>query len=420
MVLLSGILVQLGSKKITFKQGDPKQIPTQDCHLVAITLHKSDWSQEEWQKALYQTSNFIKEILRNDRLDQHVHAMWGRSLRHGKTPSNPAQAQTVQMHCTIDHAHLSIVLKHSGFNYLFMTPKDSGGRIDPEFRVIWTDADMVKVIALSTQTAQCLGAIRGKNGALGLRFPKAAYEKAWEVICPGKPVPSATEGEIWKLQGLPFGCTQQMVEAWCEAQQWDCRPFRSLGPQTWLLKTTQEPPKGLLMFNSSPVLLTYVPPKQNTSTANLLLGPRSKPMGHGMAAHDPWTTGADPWAGSKWAKPQAAMPPRSLEGPAEARFKQQDEQIEKMKADIEQLSAKQDKHAHEVANHFQQVEAREKSLAANMQDSLQKMQQGWNQTLSSTMQQHSKTMDQQFQELKTLFLASSKRKSPEEGDQDMR
>ena len=412
MVLLNAILVQLGGKLITHQKGDPQQIPTQDCHLVAITVYKQDWSTDDWTKALHQTATFIKDILHIDKLDQHLHSIWGRSLRNGRSPSSPAQTETIQMHCTVDQSHLLTLLKRSGFNHLFMTPKDSSGRIDMDFRVIWTEVDMIKAVALSTQTINCLGVIRGRNGALGLRFHKDDYNKAWNIIHPGKAAPTSADGEIWKLQGLPFGCTQQMVEAWCIAQKWDCKPFKSLGPQTWLLKTTQDPPKGLLMFNCQPVLLTYVPPKQMTTSTNLILGPRSKT--------DPWLHGQDPWAGSAWAKPaNTTLPPRSLEGPAEARFKQQDEQLEKMKSDIAQLSQQQEQHAQEVAKQFKQVESREKTLTANMQDSLRQLQQGWDKTLQSTMQHHSQTMDKQFQELKALFQ-TAKRKSPDEGDEEMR
>ena len=75
-----------------------------------------------------------------------------------------------------------------------------------------------------------------------------------------------------KIEGLPFGCSQQMLVDWADSNQWPVSPHRTLGPQCWLVKTGQAPPKGILMFNSAPLLITPVLPK-TTKSEKLITGP---------------------------------------------------------------------------------------------------------------------------------------------------
>ena len=384
---------------------------------MSVTLHKSDFEPDQWQAALSGTPGFVRNRLKQERLDSAIAAIWGKSLRNGRAVASPHQATTIQMHCTIEKSQVPAVLRISGFSHLYFTPKLPNGQLCPTYQLIWVGNDMVRAIAQSAQVTGCLGLVKGKNGSLALRFEKSAYAAAWKTLNPGVDQPQSTEThKMFKLQGLPFGCSSAMLQEWTKTSGWSCIPFRALGPQSWLVKATQPPAAtDIMLFNGNPLLVTPLEPK-TTPVRQVVLGPKSKqlPVPPGtdpLQQHDPW---------KRYPMPAPIAPmPRQQDGPTEAKFKAQDEVIAKLQSDISQVAATQQKHAAQVEQRFQEAEQREKIQAAQMQQSLTQMQEGWDQSLQKAMQHHSKSMDQQFRELKALFV-QSKRKNPEEEDADMR
>ena len=406
MVLLHGHLVQLGAKKIACKPGPDKQVTDASCQLMAVTLHRQDFSEQDWTDATHATAAFIKGIVKQDQLDTAIQALWGRSLRNGRSPSTPANSTTIQMHCTVDKDKVIPLLRTSGFNNLFFTPKLQTGRIAPEFQVIWIGADKVKATALSAKVPGCLGLVRGKNDALALRFEQSNHAAAWKQIFPDQDVPKKLDTQrTYKVQGLPFGCSKQMLTEWAENMGWNCTPFRALGPQAWLLRA-EEPPKNaeIMMFNSSPLLVTELQPKQ-TQQHTYVLGPKSNRI------VDPWLQ-SDPWKTGKMAQPPAvATPARALSGPVEAKFAAHDEQLAKLQEEVTKLGKAQERQTQSVQQQFTAAEAREKQNLQHMNETLQQMQRGWEKTFQGAMQSHSSSMDKQFAELRSLF---TKRKAQDE------
>ena len=284
LVLLQGTLLQLGNKHVKWR-ADDKPVQPDHCQLIAVTLYKQDFSEAQWQDALQSTPSFIRKLLQVDQLHTAISAIWGRSLRAGRTPASPIQATTIQMHCTVEKTHLKALLRTSGFNSLFCTPKDQSGKLATEFQVIWMGSDHVKVTAASAKVAGCLGLVRGRNNALGLRFDQATYTEAWKQLCPDTEMPVRSDtDQNYKIQGLPFGCSQKMLTEWGQQQAWPCKPTRALGPQAWIVRCDSAPkPDHIYMFNGNPVLITHLMPKENDSR-QVLLGPRSK-----TGTQDPWT-----------------------------------------------------------------------------------------------------------------------------------
>ena len=412
LVLLQGTIVQLGNKHVKWR-ADDKPVQPDHCQLIAITLYKQDFNDTQWQEALQSTPSFIRKILQVDQLNTAISAIWGRSLRAGRTPASPVQATTIQMHCTVEKTQVKPLLRSSGFNYLFCTPKDETGKLATEFRIIWMGSDHIRVTAASAKVTGCLGLVRGRNNALGLRFDQATYSAAWKQLCPDVEMPSRSDNDQnYKIQGLPFGCSQKMLTEWGQHQAWPCKPTRALGPQAWIVRC-EMPPKSdhIYMFNGNPVLITHLLPKENDSR-QALLGPRSK-----SGQQDPWTRGHDPWATYNQTPHTAPAPQRSIDGPLESKFKAHDEQIAKLQTDLAKVVQTQENQAQHTQQQFEQAAHREQQQAKEVHDTLQRMQNSWDKSLSQAMQHHTKAMDHQFAEIKALF--QQKRKSPEDADDHM-
>ena len=182
-VLLAGQLIQFGSKDIKVAPVTTTPLTNEDCQLCALTLYKTDWNSEQWTEATNAVHKFVKNIMAEDGNDQAILAIWGRSMRQGKTPASPAQCTSIQVHCTISKSKLDKILATSGYNKLYVTPKDFSGRLDSTLKVLWVPGDHMEVQAISATLSGCLGLVRGQK-SLGLRFRNDAFPAAWKKIYP--------------------------------------------------------------------------------------------------------------------------------------------------------------------------------------------------------------------------------------------
>eukprot|EP00438_Fugacium_kawagutii_P031353 Skav215999 [mRNA] locus=scaffold833:19263:21014:+ [translate_table: standard] len=328
MVLLTGTLIQLGVKNVKYRKGTTTDLQA-SAHLVSLTLYREDWSDSEWARAVDQTAAFIKEKLGQDGIQTEIQSLWGKSMRANGRPASPVQATTVQLHGTIAKGKLSKVLSPAGFNWVWIVPKTPDGRVSLDYKIIWLAGDLARATCLSAQLPDCQGLVRGKSpGNLGLRFANDKHAQAWKVIFPHDAVPKISSGQdVFKIEGLPFGCSAVSLQQWLENIGWTAVPFRALGPNTWLLKSDSEAPSGVHLYNSTPVLIRKLPPR-NQQTERVLLGRPSKPQGS-----DPWQHGKDPWHGyqpttNALGTAQSVAGPRVLQEPVETRFQSQDEKIQ--------------------------------------------------------------------------------------------
>ena len=406
-VLLTGQMFQLGAKEVTFQKGDPKQVAHEDAQLVAITLFKQDWNSDDWNDVVHSTIPFIRNQLQQYGLELPL-AIWGKSMRNGKASASPLQATSLQVHATFTSSKIDKILQRSGFNKIFLTPKQPDGRLCSTFKIIWIEGDICKVSALSAQCTACLGMIRGKT-SLGLRFKDADFASAWSVLNPNMPLPAKTSGDqVYKIEGLPFGCTGDMIQTWAKAIKWDCMPFRAMGPQSWLVKTDDPPPDGVPMFNTHPVLIRHLPPRQ-TQQPPLLLGPRpkasDKPENNQNLAVDPWAS----WKGPRLTPSAAAAPSRSIDGPVEAKFKAQAEQISMLQNDLKKISASHDKQCQHVEKKFQQIEAQQNQHMEQVKQCFDDLTTRFEDSIAMSLRHSTKAMEDRFGELKALFQNSNKR-----------
>ena len=228
MVLVTGTLIQLGSREIRVQQGDPQQVQAEECSLLALTAFRSDWSDDDWMVLTTKPIPFLREIFAKAGHEQTVLSMWGKSLKSGRAAASPNQAETMQIHCSVVKERLHRFLSKSGFNSIFATPKQADGRLDATFRIIWLKEDMQTASVQAMKTQNCLGLVRGKN-TLGLRYATADYDRAWSVLCPGQEKPDFVTGDlIFKAEGLPFGTTAKMIVEWSAKIAWPCSPIRAL------------------------------------------------------------------------------------------------------------------------------------------------------------------------------------------------
>lgn len=403
-VLLSGTLIQLGSKALTYAKGDPKQVDAVAGHLMSITLYKDDWSPDRWMEATMNPISFVSKTLEHENLKECVQAMRGRSLRAGRAQASPAQATTVQLHCTVVDTKKEQLLRASGLNSLFFTPKTRAGRIDLAFKIVWIEGDLAQAIGLATQTPHCLGLVRGRS-SYGLRFEEERFVEAWAKIHPGiTPPPRSIGGLTFKIEGLPFGCTCDMLTSWGSKISWKIVPFKALGPSTWLVRSEQQVPPGLLHFNTTPVLVRLLPARDVDKTP-LLVGPR--PKFQSQPRDMPPMLSSDPWANYNGPRVQSVAttqaPPRTLEGPVASKLKEQDEKIATLQSDLKKMAQQNDKQFAVMDKRMDSSDKQHAAQFGKMEASISSLSSSIDQALQSSVQQNANLMEKKMNELKALF-----------------
>lgn len=210
------------------------------------------------------------------------------------------------------------------------------------------------------------------------------------------------------------------MREWGKSLSWAFQPFRSLGPTTWLVRSKDRPPQGIIRFNSAPVLVRLLPPRAQ-QTAPVMWGPKLKQST--PTTVDPWQKGEDPW--SKWKHPvaqpaasaAASAQSRQLPGPVQAQFEDQADRISKLQASVEQLTQDHAEHKATVANQFKLCEKQQQQNMSQMEQGLRDVQKHFDKILAASVQQTQQQMTAQFTDLKEVF--SKKRSKPDEDDEAM-
>eukprot|EP00438_Fugacium_kawagutii_P005145 Skav207839 [mRNA] locus=scaffold3025:79789:83796:+ [translate_table: standard] len=413
-VIIAATLCHLGERKIQ-PVSTAQHVDQPDCATLALTVWRDEWNEADWTKALDKTFPFFKGLLAHNGLDSFVESMWGRSIRGDQKQTNTKMhAISVQIHASVKVAHLSEILKASGFCKLYATPKSAEGRLDASWRVIWVEGDRAHLHSLATQTVGCAGLIRNQR-TWGLRFSVDHFPDAWKLIHGTKPLPDDMRiVHLFRVEPLPHGSTGEMLTAWSKVLKWNLRPIKALGPRCWLVGADSLPPAGLHTFNSNPILIKQVQPRHQPKDNPILAGPKpTKPSNAAdRQAQDPWGPHFDPWhvwnsdrEPAHGATSHAAAPGRATQGPIDARFAEQDTKISKIENALSQLQSAQQQMKAETEQGFAAVAHREQQLEA----ALGQVRHDLEKSFTCAIKEQSSQLNSSLDDLKALILARSKR-----------
>ena len=414
-VLLACSLFQFGEKSLLPKSQETTKVPHVGCSLVAVTLWKNDWI-DDWHHITQNPYQFLKQQMNSS---EGVVSIWGKSFRRGRNACSPSDSTSIQVHCAIKDAALTDVLRASGYNKLWMTPKNQQGRPCERWKLIWLsqgqDLSQCRILAANVQGVAGLAKSKDR---LALRVEKANFTTAWDKIFPGvTPPKDIATNKVFKLESLPFGATSDMIQSWAEQFQWQVRPLRAIGPTTWIVGCAEGPKPLQLTFNGNPVLTRELPPKTGSSTHPVVAGPR--PLMNAARRDEPNTQVGmlmkDPWANWQGAKPTVApQASRTLQGPHEAKLTAQDERIAKLEETISKVHEHQADQDANFEKFRQDVKKQDVAIRTHIDQRLSQVKQELDASFSGALQQQSKTFDDNMRELKQLLGAVPKRKAPNE------
>lgn len=445
-VLLNGTLIQFGEKHLKTVQLAEESISTNDVQIAAVTVWKDDFEPAMWEALVQTPVKTVKSLLSLDGYQGLCGKPWGRVYQHNGTVVEPAKATSIQFHCEFDKgARFSSMLKRSGFNKLYVTPKDEQGRIDPSWQVIWLDIPVKQIEAKTAGLQGTAGLIRGKK-SYGLRVEAGAFGSVWERIKPGQDCPDNRQTKyLFKVQPFPNGTDSAVLINWSQKIGWSIKPIKALGAKQWILGSDECPP-NILMFNTQPLLVQQIHQKGIKPTGAIAVGPKqlksaaSKPTlisEHSKAVrpnifrtgdpfHDAWATytPSSPSDVPMPCPPKQSFPERPPTGPIADLLQQQDERIHAVENLVAKLQDTHQENAKEVEQRFHHLEDTVAKTSHSTQQQLEAVHaehRALHNTIAVAMQKNEEKFASGFDELKALFLSSRgiKRHVPEQDDEEL-
>ncbi|CAE7199195.1 unnamed protein product [Symbiodinium sp. CCMP2592] len=394
---------------------------------ICFTVFRDEHPAAEWLSLTRNPVRAILDKLRNSGADVSLEAPWGRSFRLASKTATPADCDSVQFHGRLPRSELLPVLRKSGHNLVYATPKSWRHEVMSGFSVLWTTGGRDEAIAQSLQLKDQLGIVRSRQ-RYGIRLEESSFQAAWSQLKPGIDAPpKVVVNSLYKLLSVPPDVRAQDLQTWAAHLKWKVRPLRSLGPREWLVGADGPPPPGLYSINRQAILIQKVEGRQDARPivrAGRL--PRTRETSAELSgdvdplqANDPWkqylkTTGSAVPA----AAPAALPAPRAPPAPTQHKFDQQDERLQKLEAGLAEVQRGHQAMAQQVASTQAQVEGQVKQVRAELgsfaQDFANQLQ------VNAEAQQQAQAQQQLqlqlgLQEIKNLLLAPTNRGNPGPG-----
>ena len=266
--------------------------------------------------------------------------------------------------------------------------------------------------------ASIAGLIRGRKSQ-GIRVESSHFPEIWEKFHPGVEPPKKTpQGDVYKIQPLPFGVDREVLQEWADSNLWNMHPLKPLGAKTWLVNSSEAPPKDVMFFNSSPLLINKMQPKNTENPIGLIAGPKSisaaitvPPVKNPTVFQkgDPFY---DPWQGTA----ASSSVGKVESGPTEKYLQQHDQQIKHLEQAVQELQIMAKDNAKDQDEKFKKIETQMQTQANQTQAVLHSFESSLAQALSQQEAKISSSMD----ELKQLLLRNDKRprSSPDDIEED--
>eukprot|EP00438_Fugacium_kawagutii_P015445 Skav221577 [mRNA] locus=scaffold1376:1142356:1146159:- [translate_table: standard] len=421
MTLIACTMYQLGEKSIKKQTSDGfKQEADKTC-LLAFTFCQEDWK-GDWNEICTNPITCLRNHFGPDLL-----SVWGKSYRNGRQPSTSASATSIQLHATVAEDKVLQVLQKSGHNQIWCIPKGHDGRLSQDWRLVWLDqkVDPTEIPVLAAKIPSAAGLVRIK-GKYALRVATKNFSAAWKVLNPGVAEPPAFDtSRTFKLENVPFGTVGASIAAWASHNAWQAKPLRPIGPRAWMVGASVPPPEtATLSYNGNPILVKEVTPYQHKSSP-ILAGPKPRhsstatmttqeKIAAGVLLTDPWAS----WEGPRVHPVRQDPPSRATQGPFEQRCAAQDSRIQQLENTLQDITNTQQSQGQQLQLVQETIVRQDKAQKAHLDSTLQQFRSELDTSFTAALKQQSTSVDESLREIKALLL-QTKRKTPEEGDQEM-
>eukprot|EP00438_Fugacium_kawagutii_P000084 Skav218698 [mRNA] locus=scaffold1346:239565:244640:+ [translate_table: standard] len=426
--LLSCCKHDMGDKHISVKSSSPVKVDINATAVIAVTLFRDEMESNAWNAVIQApVKAAVAEMSQLGVQTQFPCPPWGRSWRSGGETVKPSAAMSFQCHMRVLAKDLHSYLKISGVSGLYIVPKSEDKVPDNAFSVVWLDHGIAQLKILAAASEHSLGIVRvckGKQAksSWGIRFQKDYFAAAHKKLKPNTEMPIQLDiHHVAKVTPTPAGASLDEVQKWITQNKWKAKAMRQIAVQTWLIGFSSKIDECWADWNGQTILISWMPPRNEKPLNPMVAGTLPKKPKVNPDADSP----GDPWAsyisqtGASGISPNgrilqnrhtpnagSTMPPRTIDGPIESRFKQHDDQLAEMKKSLElvqqNLTASDQKHEKSQ----EQLQGQIKSLDATMKSDVEALSQSFENSLLKAMKQQDMQFTNSFHELKALIAGS--------------
>ena len=264
-MLLRGYLVNFGEKRIkTRTPANTIHIAEQNAMVVTIEVvrqHVTDWQQV--------TENPLKFAWRSiEGLQRRLLTTWSRKYFYHKKPATAHMATTWHAFGKILASEADDLLRNSGVNGVFLSPKSTDGGPASNYKVVWTEVDCLqKALTIARTQSMIYGIVRGKSN-FGYRVKALEYTQARQTLEPTWEKDNIHYDilikERYVMTPLPLDVDKAMLQTILDRMQWKAMPLKQLGPSTWMVGAETPPTSDTASFRQELVLITKEMPKQSS------------------------------------------------------------------------------------------------------------------------------------------------------------
>ena len=366
--------------------------------------------------------------------------LWGHSFQANFRACKPVLADSIQIHVRIKKEALGDVLQQSGWNRVFMVPKnDDSFAANVTYSVLWTGADLEQTQIQAKLLQSNLGLIKNR-GRYGIRVHFDAFKQSWQILFPDVAVPDQIKvTQVFRVQGLPPNVTNTEIKTWIEQLGWEAKPIRRVAHGVWLVGGSKMPDQETCTFNGNVVMISLVD-RRDTSTSNPVI------VGKALFTSDKPPVGntlvddfKDPWAAYRRINPATPSQPsvvspqhtvsRTTDGPTTTKLQEQDAKIASLGNRLDALQKKLSDETQDVKHMIHESEKAHKGdlqqLAHTVDQKLNSHEKDMNQRFSSlqaTIEAGKQSQDEQFRLLRDMLSktvaapANHTRKAQKTGD----
>ena len=396
-ILLSICLHQLGSRKLSVKCRHAATVAVTAAVCVAFTVHMDEWEDHAWTLLRANPVRQVVKVLQASGISQPLRSPWGRSLRLGQQTCAASEADSIQFHRQVSSEHLPQLLRRSGHNRVYLTPKTCEHSLHPNWAVVWLSADRDQAIQQAAIFQAQYGLARTRK-RFGLRVEASAFV-----------IPSRRR---WTETHLSLGqhAARSPASRYCCVGCGNC-----MAPEA-----SPQPRASAVDCWCRALCLRQVPSVSRSAAGSIVSAGRARPVpsASASASQDTWTH-SDPWSQYLAAKSPAApiaepTLPRQVSGPTAARFEEQEARLSKLEAgmsamqattsDLQQeLQASTATMRHEVGTIRTDLHTFKEAFQSQLQESIE--------ALRASQQAQQSQMQAGFLELKAMLQPQSSRPS---------
>jgi len=272
-VLVPGALVQFGEEVVEFKANIPSvNAETIDTVTLEFTLQKKllpHW--ESTANPLYYLGLQCPEL----RATGRTLSSWSVKSYKDRKHVNFNEATSWHGYLKIDFRHAEAVLRRSGTQGMFFTPRGADRRPDGRFAVVAMPNETLEgVLKIAADIPDSIGvAVLGsKFDAFGIRCKRDAFEKVREVVFPESIKIDvddfSTKDDLYTIRHLKQQFTRETMNKALQGIGWTAKAIKPVRDGEWLVASATRPPSEHLCINGS---LAIVVAKHSDKVVPLVL-----------------------------------------------------------------------------------------------------------------------------------------------------